>query len=341
MLSNLKLNRANIASIGFSGAILLSLLWVFARHWADFVQYCINFQIYMHRYLVLYLLKQQNNQTGAGFMLALFSFIYGFLHSIGPGHGKFVITTYLATSREKVTTSRLITFLGSLMQGLVAIVFVIILGVIFNLSVGELSLSRFYVEKGSALFIVLFGLVLILRALGISPLNLFRRKRQAAIHHIGQPLAATPAPLLSANHPTHQHDENCGCGHRHMPSAEQLQGGWQTYLWVIISIGIRPCSGAIMVLVFANAIGMFTWGMIAVMSMALGTALSIMIVATLVYHAREKLISMNSQILSGQLIHAARIAMLIGGLLLILFGLVLFSSVIPISANGDFIAAGC
>ncbi|WP_186371679.1 hypothetical protein [Yersinia alsatica] len=50
---------------------------------------------------------------------------------------------------------------------------------------------------------------------------------------------------------------------------------------------------------------------------------------------------MNSQILSGQLIHAARIAMLIGGLLLILFGLVLFSSVIPISANGDFIAAGC
>ncbi|WP_145508756.1 hypothetical protein [Yersinia alsatica] len=66
MLSNLKLNRANIASIGFSGAILLSLLWVFARHWDDFVQHCINFQIYMHRYLVLYLLKQQNNQTGAG-----------------------------------------------------------------------------------------------------------------------------------------------------------------------------------------------------------------------------------------------------------------------------------
>ncbi|MGE4802742.1 nickel/cobalt transporter [Yersinia hibernica] len=339
MPSNLKLSRANMASIGFSSAILLSLLWIFARHWADFVQYCINFQIYMHRYLVLYLLKQQNNQTGAGLMLALFSFIYGFLHSIGPGHGKFVITTYLATSREKVTTSRLITFLGSLMQGLVAIAFVVILGVIFNLSMGELSLSRFYVEKASALFIVLFGLVLILRASGIRPFMLFRRQRQAVISHIGQPLATKPTQSILAAPSSHQHTEDCAC--RHMPSAEQLNGGWKTYLWVIASIGIRPCSGAILILVFANAIGMFTWGIIAAMSMALGTALSIMIIATLVYHAREKLISINSQILSGQLIHAAQIAMLIGGVLLILFGLVLFSSVIPISANGDFIAAGC
>ncbi|ATM94761.1 hypothetical protein [Yersinia frederiksenii] len=96
-----------------------------------------------------------------------------------------------------------------------------------------------------------------------------------------------------------------------------------------------------MVFVFANASGMFNWGMIAVMSMILGTALPIIIVATLVYHAREILVSMNCRILSGQLIHTARIAMLIGVLLLILFGLVPFNSIIPISTHGDFIAAGC
>lgn len=126
-----------------------------------------------------------------------------------------------------------------------------------------------------------------------------------------------------------------------MPLAEELNGDWKNYLWVIASIGIRPCSGAILILVFANAVGMFTWGVIAAMSMALGTSLSIMIVATLVYHAREKFISSHGQLLAGKLIHASRIATVIGGFILILFGLVLFSSVIPISASGDFIAAGC
>lgn len=323
--SSMKVTPANFAGLGAGALLLLVMLYLFTRHWAEFVQYCINAQIYMHRYLVLYLLQQRNHQYSGGVMLALCSFIYGFLHSVGPGHGKFVITTYLATHRRQLNASRLITLLGSLMQGVVAILFVLILAVALNLSMGDLSLSRYWLEKGSALFIAAFGLVVILRAMGL-------RRRKLSTFKTLKPLTATTQ---------HNAEDDCGCGHRHLPDATELTGGWRNALWLIVSIGIRPCSGAILILVFANAVGMFTWGVISTLSMALGTALSIMILATLVHHAREKFIAANDHLTGKRLAQVSRLAVILGGILLILFALVLFNSVIPVSANGDFIAAGC
>lgn len=57
-----------------------------------------------------------------------------------------------------------------------------------------------------------------------------------------------------------------------------LQGAdWKTRTGVVLAIGARPCSGAIMILLFANALGIVSWGIAAVMTMALGTALSILV----------------------------------------------------------------
>ncbi|HIH8967712.1 hypothetical protein [Serratia marcescens] len=53
--ASLKYMPGRLTGLALAG-LLLALLYLFVRHWADFVQYCITFQIYMHRYLVLYLL---------------------------------------------------------------------------------------------------------------------------------------------------------------------------------------------------------------------------------------------------------------------------------------------
>lgn len=320
---------ANIVIAGALGLILL-LAW---HYWQDFVQACINMQIYMHRYLVLYLLQIRNGQFSGGLFLVFSGFIYGFLHAIGPGHGKFVVTTYLSTSRENHFASRLIPFMGSMMQGIVAIIFVYLLAVMFNFSMGDLSSSRWYVERASAIFIGLFGLVTLARALGITP---WKKRPHLHIHRISS-LPKT-AYRLQANRLA---KADCGCGHKHLPTQAELNGNWSARLWVILSIGIRPCSGAILVLVFANAIGMFRWGIAAAMSMALGTALSIMVVATVVTHAREKILSINADSHLTRWRYASKAAMLLAGILLLLFASVLFFSVIPISNNGDFVAAGC
>lgn len=96
-----------------------------------------------------------------------------------------------------------------------------------------------------------------------------------------------------------------------------------------------------MILIFSNAIGMFSWGVAAVMAMSLGTALSIIILATAVHHAREWMIAANRRGMTNSAASASRLALLAGGVVLLLFALMLFNTVIPVSANGDFITAGC
>lgn len=315
------------------GIALMAVLLIAWEYWSDFVQACISMQIYMHRYLVLFLLQIRNGQYSGGLFLVISGFIYGFLHAVGPGHGKFVITTYLSTSRENIAASRLISFAGSMMQGVVAIVFVWLLAVMFNFSMGDLSQSRWYVEKASAVFIAFFGLMTLARASGFTP---WRRKAGLKLRSVS---SAGERPKVALAQPHAASD--CGCGHKHLPTQEELSGTMASRLWVILSIGIRPCSGAILILVFANAVGMFRWGIAAAMSMALGTALSIMIVAMLVTHAREKVLLINAENAITRWQHARKALMLFAGVLLILFAMVLFFSVIPVSGNGDFVAAGC
>ena len=318
MKNDLRKGNALIMLLSFSGIVGIALLYLFARHWGEFVQYCFSLQISLHRYLVQYLLLQRDHHIKGGLMLIAGSFTYGFLHSVGPGHGKFVITTWLATHREKLNASRLITLAGSLMQGVVAVLFVIILAISLNLSMGDLSLSRYWMEKASALLIAGFGLALIGRSAGID--RLWRFGTGSSHHH---------------------HDAACGCGHKHQPDAEDLTGGWRNAAWVIAGIGIRPCSGALMILVFANAVGMFSWGVAAVMAMSLGTAISIMILANWVHHFREWMLAANSSLTLRYAARLSRLALVAGGVALILFAVVLFSTAIPASANGDFITAGC
>ncbi|CCJ76909.1 nickel/cobalt transporter [Cronobacter muytjensii] len=307
------------------GALLLTLcalgaaflLW---SHWGAFLQWAFSLQIALHRYLVLYLLQLNNHQYTGGIWLISGAFIYGVLHAIGPGHGKFIVSAYLATNRESLLAARLVPLAGSLMQGVSAIAFVFILAIGFNLASGDLSQSRWYLEKASALLIGAFGLFLLLRAV--------RSLRTPRLH-------------IRALTPVGSHPEDCGCGH-HGVGKTTDDSDWRARLGVIFAIGARPCSGAIMIMLFANALGMVSWGIAAVMTMALGTALSIMALSLGVQYARRA----TTRLFGGQTTprQAQRIAALLqiaGGLALLLFAVVLFLTVIPISPNGDYIAAGC
>lgn len=303
-----------------AGLLLLALLlagFTLHAHWNAFIQWRLATQITLHRYLVMYLLQLNNHQYSGGLWLLTGAFLYGVLHAVGPGHGKFIVTTYLTTNKESELAARVVPFLGSLMQGVSAILFVFILAVGLNLASGDISASRWYVEKISAVLIGAFGAFIIYQAL-----------KSLKPHRM----------TIRSLSPLHQHDEQCGCGH-HGVGADLTRGDWKTRLGVILAIGARPCSGAIMILMFSNALGIVTWGIAAVMTMSLGTALSIMGLSLAVRYARERTVTYfdNGTSLSW-LVPVFKIA---GGIVLILFATVLFLTVIPISANGDYIAAGC
>lgn len=87
------------AAVGLT-TLLIALAFQLHAHWPAFLQWCLATQITLHRYLVMYLLQLNNHQYSGGLWLLVGSFIYGVLHAIGPGHGKFIVTTYLGTHQE-------------------------------------------------------------------------------------------------------------------------------------------------------------------------------------------------------------------------------------------------
>ena len=356
-------NRLRLGALATLFALLAAFCW---WHWSEFLAWSLATQITLHRYLVLHLLQINNGQYSGGLWLLFFTFIYGVLHAVGPGHGKFVVTTWLSTQQQNSPPAlRAVPLAGSLLQGLSAILFVFILAVGFNLAAGDLSLGRWYMEKASALLIAAFGGWMLLRGLRYlrpqtqpGPTQTTHHAEADTSHRVeadtshraeadtinyaalasASPLRAVPAQAGSVAH--HQHaQDHCGCGHHHIPLVSPTSR--KELLSVIIAIGLRPCSGAITVLLFSNAIGIVKWGMLAVMTMALGTGLSLLLLSIAVSRLRNTVTAIwlrESPARTEGIIALIRIT---GGLLLLLFALILFLSVVPVSPNGDFIAAGC
>jgi nickel/cobalt exporter len=92
-----------------------------------------------------------------------------------------------------------------------------------------------------------------------------------------------------SGHHHHDHDDHASAwGHAHAPEPQELAGpgGWTRGLSAIVAVGLRPCSGAILVLVFALAQGLFWAGVASTFIMGLGTAITVAAIASLAVGAR-------------------------------------------------------
>jgi len=211
------------------------------------------------------------NPGRAGWALLSFSFVYGVVHALGPGHGKMVIATWLATHPSQLKNSLKLTFCAALLQGMVAIGLVTGCVFILQLPARQLHISQFWLERGSYLLVGLLGLLLSLRAV----------RRLVAL--------ARQRPRLLALTPHSAHHAQCGCGHQHVPDEKQLGAAddWRARVMVVLSMGIRPCSGAVLILLFSQVMGVFNWGMLAALAMALGTGITLCALALLVQGSRQ------------------------------------------------------
>ncbi|MGX2967550.1 nickel/cobalt transporter [Ursidibacter sp. B-7004-1] len=259
----------------------------------------------------------------AGLSLMLISFLYGIFHAIGPGHGKFILTSYLSLEKTKLPQTMRVTLLSALVQGLVAVVLVTILVVIFTLSRSYFNVTLKWVERGSFLLMILFGSYWLWQSL--RPILQKKQPKKPLIIRKLQPLPSSNSRLA----PIHQHSENCGCGHKHLPSAKEMDNiqDWKSMWLVVFSIGLRPCSGAILVLFLAYTLDLYLWGVASAMMMAVGTALTLSCFACLVLFARNKAVQTSRWYLSvqqsKQLVLTLKLLM---GLLLIGLGVILFHS---------------
>ena len=218
----------------------------------------------------------------AAYTLMGISFLYGIFHAAGPGHGKAVISSYLVANNETWRRGVVLSFASALLQAVVAIAIVGIAAVLLNATAKTMGNAVRVIEIVSYALIVLIGLRL-LWVKGRALLHLLRPGGHD--HH-----AHGHAHDHGHGH-DHRHDdeeEASAWGHAHAPEPAELKGRdwWKRGLSAIVAVGLRPCSGAIIVLVFALAQGLFWIGAASTFVMGLGTAITVATIATIAVGAR-------------------------------------------------------
>lgn len=210
---------------------------------------------------------------GAAIGLLTLSFLYGVFHAAGPGHGKAVISSYLLADGSTYRRGLALTAAASLLQAFTAIAIVGVAAIILGATARAMDQTVRVLEIGSYALIIAFGLYLVWQKGRL----LVAAWRGGARYH---------AHDHRHGHAHHAHGPDDG--HTHGPDPADLKGeGWRRRgLTAVLAVGARPCSGAILVLVFALSQGIFWIGVLSTFVMAVGTAITVAAIASLALLAR-------------------------------------------------------
>jgi nickel/cobalt exporter len=225
------------------------------------------------------LIRAAKADGSAAYTLIGISFIYGIFHAAGPGHGKAVISSYLVANDETWRRGVILSFAAAVLQAFTAIAIVGIAAVLLGATAKVMGNTVRVIETVSYALIILIG-VRLLWVKGHSFLHLLRG--QSHSHDHGH------AHAHGHDHHHHDDEEASAWGHAHAPEPAELKGPhWlKRGLAAVFAVGLRPCSGAIIVLVFALAQGLFWIGVVSTFVMGLGTAITVAAVATVAVGAR-------------------------------------------------------
>jgi nickel/cobalt transporter (NicO) family protein len=178
---------------------------------------------------------------------------YGVFHAAGPGHGKAIVASYVIANENALRRGILIAALAALLQGIAAIALVGVIALVLGGSRQMMTGAVNWIETISYAAIALFGFWLLIRKL-------------AALWSLWTGQAGKLA----------SHD------HFHIPGpGEVMRWSVRDAAAAVFAAGLRPCSGAILILVFTLSQGVFWAGIAAVAAMSLGTALTTGAIAAL------------------------------------------------------------
>ena len=229
----------------------------------------------------------------AAWLLLALSFGYGVFHALGPGHGKAVLTAYVLANRETIRNGALLAMLSAFLQAFVAIALVAIAAGVLQISGVAMNRATWWLELASYAMMAALGAWLVYKHVLKPLMHAIRGWLKAGqkgqtqhAHHMHGDHACSHDHGHTHHHhhapsaPAHVHDESCG--HVHMPDPNLIAGplNWPKAISAILAVGLRPCSGAIFVLVFSLAQGFFIAGIAAALAMGLGTGLTVAALAS-------------------------------------------------------------
>jgi nickel/cobalt transporter (NicO) family protein len=272
------------------------------------------------------LIRASRADGHAAWSLFGLSFFYGIFHAAGPGHGKAVISSYLVANEETWRRGVVLSFASALIQALVAVVVVGVAAALLHATAATMNNAVNVIETVSYGLIIVIGLRLLwvkgraflaaLRTLhrptavgaAVTPPDLLhahtghehhahdRHGHDHHDHHDDHQPSDHDHHHHGANSHSHDGHVHCEChdhasawGHAHAPEPKELAGpgGWRRGFSAVVAVGARPCSGAIIVLVFALAQGLFWAGVVSTFIMGLGTAITVAAIASVAVGAKS------------------------------------------------------
>jgi nickel/cobalt transporter (NicO) family protein len=297
-------------------------------------------------------LKAMRDDNGKlGFIVGL-SFAYGIFHAAGPGHGKAVISSYMLANEVALRRGVMLSFVSAFLQAMTAIIVIALAFLVLRGTSVSMTDATTFLEIASYAMITLFGAWLLWRKAGPLVLGLIgagsAHSLSAAHAHAHAGHAHGHAHSHSHAHAAHshqhhnsahvheEHDHSHGhqagevcdtCGHSHAPDPALLSGdrfSWKTAWSAVAAVGLRPCSGALIVLSFAFLNGLWAGGIVSVFAMALGTAITVSTLAILAVTAKNWAVAYAGDGRAGNRVHTA--IEIAGAAFVFLLGLLLLSA---------------
>jgi len=217
----------------------------------------------------------------AFWVLGGLSFLYGVFHAAGPGHGKVVISSYVLANETQLRRGVTLSVLSALLQSLVAVVFVLIAAGLLGMTSIAMGDAANWIGIASYALVALLGLWLVARK--IFGWGHGHRQDDMAHKAHGHLHGHENHDRHDHDHEAHGHDHS---DHVHIVTPQATTGSLREQVGVVLAVGLRPCSGALVVLVFALSQGLLPAGIAAVFLMGAGTAITVATLATLAVTAK-------------------------------------------------------
>lgn len=188
-------------------------------------------------------------------------FAYGFFHAVGPGHGKMLVGGYGVAEKVPLGRLSIVALAGSLMQAVSAIVLVATGVWLLGLTRTQMTdAGDYWLAPASLAAIALVGVWLAIR--GIRRLLGTSQRAHFQAHDYDGHAPISDGGVCET------------CGHVHAPDPGEVAqaAGLRATLALILAIGIRPCTGALFLLILGWGMDLQMAAIAGAFAMALGTA---------------------------------------------------------------------
>ena len=251
LFSSLSVSAAALETGDGSGIALIDSAW----------HTLIEFQRQVNAGVAIHMRALETGNSFAALFLGLgVAFLYGMVHALGPGHGKFVIMSYFMGREVYVLRGLVMAIQMAVVHVIAAVVIVWVADILLKTSLGIGLADVPGIRAGSFLIIAAIGVYMLYQAV-----------RGSGGH--------THTHTHTHDHNHHHHHHHHGHSHDHPHDASHATEGGL----VALAVGMVPCPGAVLVMLYAIANDMIYPGflLVAAMSAGIGLTIAILGVATI------------------------------------------------------------